>query len=37
MKHINVPVDDETHEALAEIKGERTWGEALLDEFGVDE
>jgi hypothetical protein len=27
---------DSEHEALAEVKGERTWHEAILDEFGVE-
>ena len=37
MKHLNIPVDDETHEALAEVKGSRSWPEALREEFGIDE
>ena len=37
MKHINVPFNDETYDALKDVKGDRTWREAILDEFGVDE
>jgi len=37
VKHINVAFDDATHERLNEVKGEnRTWGEAIIEEFEVD-
>lgn len=36
MKSINPMVTDEEHEQLSEVKGDRTWREALLEEFGVD-
>mgnify|MGYP000093604534 CR=1 FL=1 len=37
MKHLNIPVDDETHAKLADVKGDRSWPEALREEFGIDE
>jgi len=37
MKHLNIPVDDETYHALTEVKGDRSWQEALREEFGVDD
>jgi len=37
MKHLNIPVEDETYDRLAEVKGDRSWPEALREEFGVDE
>ena len=37
MKHINVPFNDEMYDALKDVKGDRTWREAILDEFGVEE
>ena len=37
MKHLNIPVDDETYQALTEVKGDRSWQEALREEFGVDD
>jgi len=37
MKHLNIPVDDETYEALSDVKGERSWAEALREEFGIDD
>jgi predicted CopG family antitoxin len=36
MKHLNIPVDDDTYEQLAEVKGDRSWPEALREEFGID-
>jgi len=37
MKHLNIPVDDETYEALRNVKGDRSWGEAIREECGVDD
>jgi len=37
MKHLNIPIDDETYEELQAVKGDRTWQEALRDEFGLTE
>jgi len=37
MKHINIPVEDETYDDLQSVKGDRTWGEALREEFGIDD
>jgi len=37
MKNINVTFTDDEIEAMREVKGERTWREAILDEFGVTE
>lgn len=37
MKHLNIPVEDETYEKLADVKGDRTWEQALREEFGTDE
>jgi predicted CopG family antitoxin len=37
MKHINIPLDDETYQELTEVKGDRSWQQALVDEFGIDE
>jgi predicted CopG family antitoxin len=37
MKHLNIPVDDETYQQLAEVKGERSWHDALCEEFGIEE
>lgn len=36
MKQINPTFEDCEHEALTEVKGDRTWREAILEEFGVD-
>lgn len=36
MKQINETVTDDEHAALTDVKGERTWREAILEEFGVD-
>ena len=35
MKTINEPFTDDELKRLKEIKGDRTWREAILDEFGV--
>jgi len=37
MKHLNIPVDDDTYEKLSEVKGNRSWQQALTEEFGIDE
>lgn len=37
MKRVNVTLEDDQHDRLAAVKGDRTWREALLDEFGLDE
>jgi predicted CopG family antitoxin len=37
VKHLNIPLDDDTHERLAEVKGDRSWSQALREEFGIDE
>lgn len=37
MKHLNIPVEDELYEKLTTIKGDRSWHDALREEFGVDE
>jgi predicted CopG family antitoxin len=37
MKHLNIPIDDETYEELRDVKDDRTWQEALRDEFGLSE
>ena len=37
MKHLNIPVSDDEHEQLQEVKGDRSWHDALVEEFGVDE
>ena len=36
MKHLNIPVDDETYKQLKEVKGDRSWGQALAEEFDID-
>jgi len=36
MKDIRVTFTDDEHEGLAAVKQERTWREAILEEFGVD-
>lgn len=35
MKTINETFTDDELKRLKEIKGDRTWREAILDEFGV--
>jgi hypothetical protein len=37
MKHLNVPFDDETYDDLRAAKGDRSWQEAICEEFGVDD
>jgi len=37
MKNINVTFTDEEIEAMREVKGDRTWREAIREEFGTDE
>jgi len=35
-KEIRVTVSEAKHSELSDVKGERTWKEALFKEFGVD-
>lgn len=37
MKHLNIPLSDPMYEQLKEVKGDRSWKEALAEEFGVTE
>ena len=37
MKNINETFTDDEIDELREVKGDRTWREAILDEFGVTE
>lgn len=37
MKNINETFTDAEMERLQDVKGDRTWREAVLQEFGVDE
>lgn len=37
VKTLNIPLAVEDHEQLAAVKGDRTWQEAMLEEFGVRE
>ena len=37
MKNINETFTDDEIDAMREVKGDRTWREAILDEFGVTE
>lgn len=37
MKHINEAFTEEELNQLKDVKGGRTWREAILDEFGVSE
>jgi hypothetical protein len=37
VKHLNIPVTNEEYAKLADVKGERSWPEALREEFGIDE
>jgi len=37
MKRIYETFDDDDHEKLEEVKGDRTWHDAILEEFGVAE
>jgi len=36
VKKINETFTDGEHSSLKEIKGDRTWREAILEEFGVE-
>jgi len=36
MKHINVVFTEDELDVLREVKGDRTWREAIHEEFGVD-
>jgi len=36
MKNVNVTLTDEEHATLDDVKGDRTWREALLQEFDAD-
>jgi len=36
MKHLNIPLDDETYHKLKEVKGNRSWDQALAEEFEID-
>jgi predicted CopG family antitoxin len=37
MKHLNVPFDDETYQELTDVKGDRSWAEAIREEFGIED
>lgn len=37
MKQVNVTFEDGEHEALSDVKGDRTWRDAILEEFGLDD
>jgi len=37
MKNINETFTDNEIEALRDVKGARTWREAILEEFGIEE
>ncbi len=36
VKQLNVSFDAETHAALLTVKGDRTWRQAIVDEFRVN-
>lgn len=36
VKNIHIQVDEATYAELADGKGDRTWREAMLDEFGIE-
>lgn len=36
MRQLNTTFTDEEYESLQDEKGERTWHDAVLEEFGVD-
>jgi hypothetical protein len=36
VKRINETFTDEEHSALSDVKADRTWRVAILEEFGVD-
>jgi hypothetical protein len=37
MKHLNVPFDDDTYQELLDVKDDRSWQDAICEEFGVTE
>lgn len=37
MKQLNETFEDADFQALAEVKGDRTWREAILDMFGISD
>jgi len=37
MKTLNETFTKEEHEELLDVKGDRSWRKAILDEFGVSE
>jgi predicted CopG family antitoxin len=37
MKHLNIPLDEQTYEELRDVKGDRSWPEALREEFGIND
>lgn len=37
MKHLRETFTDDEFKALKDVKGDRSWREAILDEFGVPE
>lgn len=36
-KSINATFTESTHEQLSQVKGRRSWAEAIVEEFGVDD
>jgi hypothetical protein len=36
VRTVNATFDETEHQKLTEIKGDRTWPEAILEEFGVE-
>jgi hypothetical protein len=34
-RHIRVVIEDDDYDRLVEVKGERTWRDALVEEFEV--
>jgi hypothetical protein len=36
VKHLSETFTDSEHEELSQVKGDRSWREAILEEFGVD-
>lgn len=37
MRHLNVTFDDATYERLEKAKSGRTWREAIVQEFSIEE
>lgn len=37
MKHLNIPLDDQTYSELKDVKGDRSWQDAIREEFGIDD